>query len=95
MKASLTAPCRRHEVALDEVFESDGVEIIPLLFQAPRADAFAERWVGSARRELPDRVLIFGRGHLEVMTESIDHYNHARPHQGIEQRGPSEPAELV
>jgi len=80
---------------LDEVFESDGVEIIPLLFQAPRADAFAERWVGSAWRELPDRVLIFGRGHLEVMTESIDHYSHARPHQGIEQRRPSEPAELV
>ena len=59
------------------------------------SNAYAERWVGSARRELLDRVLIFGRGHLEtVMTEFIDHYNHARPHQGIEQRRPCEPAEV-
>jgi putative transposase len=41
-------------------------------------------------------VLIFGRGNLEtVMTEFIDHYNYARPHQGIEQRRPCEPVNVV
>ncbi len=41
-------------------------------------------------------MLIFGRGHLEtVLPEYIDHYNHARPHQGIEQRRPCEPADVI
>jgi len=78
----------------DEVFKSEGVEAIRLPFRAPRANPYSERWVGSARRELLDRVLIFGRRHLEeVLTEFIDHYNHARPHQGIGQRRPCEPAD--
>jgi Integrase core domain len=59
-------------------------------------NAFAERWVGSARREVLDRMLIFGGRHLEkVLAEYIDHYNHARPHQGIEQRRPWEPADVI
>jgi len=42
------------------------------------------------------RVLIFGRRHLKkVLAEYIDHYNHARPHQGIEQRRPCEPADMI
>jgi len=41
-------------------------------------------------------MLIFGRRHLEsVLVEFVDHYNQARPHQGIEQRRPCEPAEVV
>ena len=51
--------------AFDEVFKSEGVEIIRLPYRRPVANAFAERWVGSARREVLDRMLIFGRGHLE------------------------------
>ncbi len=59
-------------------------EAIRLPFRAPRANSYSERWVGSAPREMLDRVLIFGRRDLEeVLTEFIDHYNHARPHQGI------------
>jgi putative transposase len=47
-------------------------------------------------RELLDRTLIFGRRHLEsVLLEFIDHYNQPRPHQGIEQRRPWEPADMV
>jgi len=82
--------------AFDEVFKSEGVEIIRLPYPRPVANAFAERWVGSARREVLDRMLIFGRRHLEkVLAEYIDHYNHARPHQGIEQRRPCEPADVI
>ena len=46
--------------AFDEVFKSEGVEIIRLPYRRPVANAFAERWVGLARREVLDRVLIFG-----------------------------------
>ena len=82
--------------AFEGDFESEGVEVIRLPYRAPRSNAFAERWVGSARREVLDRMLIFGRPHLEkVLAEYMDHYNHARPHQGIEQRRPCEPADVI
>jgi putative transposase len=72
------------------------VEVIRLPYRRPVANAYSERWVRTARRECLDRLLIFGRRHLEkVLAEFVDHYNHARPHQGIEQRRPIEPANVV
>ena len=72
------------------------MEVIQLPFRAPRANAYSERWVRTVRREVLDQLLIFGRRHLEsVLVEFIDHYNQARPHQGIEQRRPCEPADMV
>jgi putative transposase len=57
--------------------------------QAPRMNAICERLVGTLRRELLDRVLILGEGHLHaVLAEYQVHYNTARPHQGIGQRVP-------
>ncbi|NJC69989.1 transposase [Planosporangium thailandense] len=54
--------------------------------RAPRANAYAERWVGTVRRELLDRMLIFGHRHLQsVMTEYVDHYNAHRPHRSLGQ----------
>ncbi len=59
----------------DQVFESEGLEVVHLPFRAPRANAIAERWVGTARRELLDHLLIFGRLHLEsVLKEFLHHY---------------------
>jgi putative transposase len=53
------------------------------------SNAICERLVGTLRRELLDRVLILGEGHLRaVLTEYQAHYNAARPHQGIAQRVP-------
>jgi hypothetical protein len=62
--------------------------LTPLL--APRANAHAERWVGGARRECLDWMLIVGHRHLEaVLREYVEHYNTERPHQS---RGLETPA---
>ena len=82
----------KFSAAFDEVLRSEGVRVIRLPFRAPRANAFAERWVGTVRRELLDHLLIFGAGHLEtVLREFLRHYHQARPHQGLGQRPPDPP----
>ena len=68
----------------DEVFRSEGIRIIKTPVCAPRANAFAERWVRTVRGECFDRMLILGQGHLErVLREYVDHYNRQRPHRGL------------
>ena len=72
--------------AFDTVFASEDVTIIRTPVQAPNANAFAERWIRSVREECLDRILILGERHLcRVLTAYVDYYNHARPHQGIDQ----------
>src|SRR5947208_6173991 len=73
----------------DEVFRSEGIRVIKAPVRAPRARAHAERWVGTVRRECLDRLLIFGRRHLEhVVREYALHYNTHRPHRSLDQRTP-------
>jgi putative transposase len=68
----------------DEVFRSEGIEIIRTPFRAPKANAFAERWVGTVRRDCLDWLLISSRGQLErVLSVYVDHYNTHRPHRGL------------
>jgi putative transposase len=70
--------------AFDDVFRSEGVRMVRTPVRAPRANAHAERWVGTVRRECLDRMLIVGRHQLErVLREYADHYNTARPHQAL------------
>jgi putative transposase len=75
--------------SFDAVFQAVGTRILRTAVRAPRMNAICERLVGTLRRELLDRVLIVGEGHLRaVLTEYQVHYNTARPHQGIAQRVP-------
>jgi len=73
----------------DSIFRSEGIEIVRTPIQAPNANAYAERWVGSVRRECLDRLLIFGRRQLEhVLRVYIRHFNQQRPHRALDLRPP-------
>ena len=75
--------------SFDEVFRSEGIRILRAPVRAPRANAFAERFVGTVRRECLDRMLIFGRRQLEtVVHEYVEHYNGHRPHRSLGQLPP-------
>ena len=52
--------------------------------RAPKANAYAERWVETVRAECLDHVLVLGRRHLErILRNYVEHYNRARPHRGL------------
>src|SRR5436190_24044532 len=48
----------------DAVFASEGMRILRTPVRAPRANGIDERWIGTARRELLDRIQIINRRHL-------------------------------
>jgi putative transposase len=73
----------------DEVFHAEGIQIVRTAPQAPRMNAIMERWVGSVRRELLDRILIMNARHLrKVLAEYESHFNSHRPHQALNQASP-------
>ena len=73
----------------DAVFASEGMRILRTPLRAPRGNAIAERWIGTVRRELLDRVLIINRRHLmAVLTEYVAHFNDHRPHRALNQEAP-------
>ena len=73
----------------DAVFVSEGIRIIKTPIRAPRANAIMERWIGSLRREVLDRMLILNARHLHrVLTEYEDHFNTHRPHRALDHAAP-------
>jgi len=80
----------------DDVFGSEGAEVLVTPVLAPRANAFAERWVRTVRQECVDWMLIVGRRHLEqVLGVYVEHYNRHRPHRALGRQAPESPAGLT
>ena len=75
--------------AFDGVFFGNGTRVIKTPVRSPRANSYAERFVGTLRRECLDHVLILGERHLpSVLTKYVRHYNGHRPHRGLRQEPP-------
>ena len=83
--AKFTAP-------FDAVVTANHMQIIKSPVRAPRANAIAERFVGTLRRELLDRILIINQLHAAAMlTAYAEHYNSHRPHRTLGQAAPLQP----
>ena len=79
--------------AFDAVFRAAGARVIRSAVQAPRMNSVMERWIGSCRRELLDRTLVWNQRHLMiVLREYEDFYNTHRPHRSPEAGRAAPPA---
>lgn len=77
--------------AFDAVLADAGIEAVKIQPRCPRANAYAERLVLTARTEVTDRMLVFGERHLRsVLAEYESHDNGRRPHRS-RQLGPPRP----
>jgi transposase InsO family protein len=75
--------------SLDAVLAGAGIEVVKIPPRSPRPNAYAERFVLTARTEVTDRMLIFGERHLRsVMAEYARHYNGRRPHRALQLQPP-------
>ena len=82
--------------AFDDVVRDQGAEILVTPVRAPRANAYAERWIRTVRAECLDWLLIVGRRHFEqVLRVHIGHYNKHRPHRALGLEAPDPPAVLM
>jgi len=80
----------KYLASFDEVFRSEGAEILQTPFRTPNANAYAERFVRTARSECLDHLLVVNARHLErILRTYSQHYNRFRPHQGITQQIPA------
>ena len=75
--------------SFDAVLADAGIEAVKIPPRSPRANAYAERFVLTARTEVTDRMLIFGERHLRtILAEYEAHYNGRRPHRSRQLRPP-------
>jgi transposase InsO family protein len=82
--------------SFDRAARGAGIRVIKTAVRAPNMNATAERFVGSARREMLDHVIVVDDEHLgRLVGQYRKYFNEARPHQGIGQRIPGKPAAAV
>jgi putative transposase len=73
--------------SFDAVLAGAGIEVVKIPPRSPRANAYAERFVLTARKEVTDRMPIFGERHLRtILTQYEAHYNGRRPHRSRQLR---------
>ena len=75
----------------DEVFATEGLQVVRTPLRAPRANAICERWIRTVRTECLDWLLILSRRHFErVLRIYIRHYNRQRPHRALQLQAPEQ-----
>jgi transposase InsO family protein len=80
----------KYVAGFDQVFRSEGAQILRSPYRTPNANAYAERFVRTVRAECLDHLLIVNARHLErILRSYARHYNGHRPHQGISQEIPA------
>jgi transposase InsO family protein len=80
----------KYTAGFDAVFHTEGIEVLLTPPQAPRANAYAQRWVRTVRRECLDRILIYNTRHLlAVLGEYVADHNGHRAYQGRGQCPPN------
>ncbi len=86
----------RFGAAFDRVARGAGIRVLKTAIEAPLMNSTCERFIGSARRECLDHVIVLSEAHLKaVLSEYVAYFNASRPHQGIEQRVPVSSGEAV
>ena len=81
--------------SFDAVFRSEGMKVIKTPIRTPVANTFAERWIGTLRRELLDRTIIWNQRQLgRIVADYVQHYNTHRPYRSLDQQ-PPQPAETT
>jgi putative transposase len=80
----------KFSACFDAVFAGVGIVVLKIPPRAPRANAYAERWVRTVRTECLDWILIWNQAHLyRVLSVYLAHYNSARPHRGLDLEVPA------
>jgi transposase InsO family protein len=79
----------KYSGSFDEVFRSEGAEVILTPTRSPKANSFAERSVRTVRHEVLDLTLVHGRRHLDRLLAAYErHYNSQGPHRGLDLKVP-------
>ena len=80
---------QKFTASFDEVFRTEGIEIVRTPYRAPQANGVAERFVRTVRTECLDWLLLLNQQHLEgAVGAFVNHYNTHRPHRGLNLRPP-------
>ncbi|WP_236648511.1 MULTISPECIES: transposase [Micromonospora] len=73
-----------------------GITVCKIPPRSPRANAYAERFVLTARNEVTDRMLVFGERHLRrTLDEYARHYNNRRPHRALALQPPQSDRPII
>lgn len=76
--------------SFDEIFRTEGMKILRTPVRTPVANSIAERWIGTLRRELLDRTIVWNQRQLRrLLVDYVAHYNAHRPHRALQQRAPT------